>query len=329
MDSLPSSGAGKAGALEKLLRYLPIIAIGAAAFYFWGLIVPFVKATLENTMLTVVYGTILAFTLGPIIMYPKVFWMGYKSIIKKITGLMIKIDPLSYMDRYVDTLSEKLDNLNAIKVQLQGRQVAAERRIKALQQEVADHAKRGKAAIEQKQTTIASLEGTRLEGAKKSIQLYTPNYERMTKSLTFLNALSENWGMSIIQLREEIARKREEFEVLRDEAKALHQAEEFLSGNTPEGQIYQESLKALEYTVTQKIAYIEDFEKRSKNIMDGITVDNQAQHDDGLAALEAYMKDDNLLMPSNYAVPKFKTAVVQDVSYEEVGKEKKSFNLLD
>lgn len=328
METLPSSGGGKSGLIEKLIRYLPIIAIGVGLFYFWGVIVPFVEETLKNTLLTVVYGIILAGTIGPIILYPKVFWMGYKSFCKKLTSLLIKMDPLSYMDRYVDTLSEKLDNLNGIKVQLQGRQVAAERRIKALQQEVQDHLHRGQAALKQNNQSIASLEGTRLEGAKKSIALYTPNYERMTKSLTFLNALSENWGMSIIQLREEIARKREEFEVLRDEAKALHQAEEFLSGNTPEGQIYQESLKALEYTVTQKIAYIEDFEKRSKNIMDGITVDNQATHDEGLAALEAYMKDDKLLMPNSYAVPKFNTAVAQEVQYEEV-KEKKSFNLLD
>lgn len=325
METLPSSD--KAGLPEKIVRYLPIIAVGVGLFYFWGLIVPFVENTLKSTLWTVVYGTILAFTLGPIILYPKVFWMGYKSICKKITSWFIKLDPLSFMDRYVDTLSEKLDSLNGIKVQLEGRQVAAGRRIKALQAEVQQHLSRGQAALKQGEQSIASLEGTRLEGAKKSIALYTPNYERMTKSLEFLNALSENWSMSIVQLREEIARKREEFEVLRDEAKAMHQAEAFLSGNTPEGQIYQESLKALEYSVTQKIAYIEDFEKRSKNIMDGIKVDNQAQHDEGLAALEAYMKDDKLKLPSTYAVPKFNTAVAQEVSYEEVGK--KSFNLLD
>lgn len=331
MDSLPSSGGGKAGALEKLLRYLPIIAIGVGVFYFWGLIVPFVQATLQSTLLTVVYGAILAVTLGPIIMYPKVFWMGYKSLIKKITGLMIKIDPLSYMDRYADYLSEKLDNLTRTKIELQGRQVAAERRIEQLNRDIEQHSKKGAAAIQMKQMDVASLEGSRLEGAKQSLKLYTPNYERMTRSLEFLNELASNWGVSITQLREDIQRKREEYEVIKADAKALGQAEEFLKGDTDASRIYQESLKALEYNVTQKIAYIDDFEKRAEPILKGIQVDNKMQHDSGIAALEAYMKDSNLKLPESFTngVPTFRSAQVQDVSYEEVGKEKKSFNLLD
>lgn len=330
MEMLPSSGGDKSKFIEKLMRYLPIIAIGVAVFYFWGVIVPFVNATLESTLWTVVYGAILAVTLGPIILYPKVFWNGYKSLCKKLTGLLIKIDPLSYMDRYADYLSEKLDNLNRTKIELQGRQVAAERRIEQLRRDVEVHSKKGAAAIQMKQMDVASIEGSRLEGAKKSIQLYTPNYERMTRSLDFLNALSINWSVSIVQLREEIARKREEYETLRADAKALGQAEEFLRGDTEDGRTYQESLKALEYTVTQKIAFIEDFEKRAEPILKGIQVDNQMQHDDGIAALEAYMKDSNLKLPDSFTqgVPKFKTSGIQEVQYEEV-KEKKSFNLLD
>lgn len=328
MDQLPSSG--NAGIVEKIMRWLPIIGLGIVGFWFWGTIAEFVQQTLKSTLYTVLYGAPLAILAGSIFLYPMAWWMGYKSLCKKITSIFIKIDPLSFMDRYVDVLSEKLDNLNKIKVELKGRFVASDRRIISLQKEMKDHLRLGQAAIEQKQQTIASLEGKRYEGAKKSIELYTPNHERMKKSLEFLDALGENWGMSIIELREEIARKREEFEVLRDQAKALHMAEAFLSGNTPEGQVYQESLKALEASVTQKIAYIEDFEKRSRNIMDGIKVENQAQHDEGLAALEAAARDNNLLMPSSFAVPKFAVKVpIQDITYQEVGKKPNGFNLLD
>lgn len=328
MEQLPSSGGGKGVGLEKLVRALPIIGAGILAFWFWGTISNFVVHTLENTVLTVVMGVPLAILVGSMIFYPKAWWMGYKSLCKKITSIFIKMDPLSYMDRYADYLSEKLDNLNRTKVNLEGRKVAAERRIENLKKEVEEHAKRGAAAIKMKDNSTASLEGSRLEGAKKSIEMYTPNFVRMSRSLEFLAALSENWSVSIIKLREEIERKREEFIVLRDEARALGQAEDFLSGNTDAGRIYQESLKALEENVTQKIAYIEDFEKRAEPILKGIQVDNQMQHDDGLAALETYMKDANLQLPDSFnsQVPQFKVAV-QDVVYEEVGKA--PFKLLD
>lgn len=327
MDQLPSSG--KTNPAEKIMRWLPIIGLGIVGFWFWGTIAEFVQQTLKSTLLTVLYGAPLAILAGSIFLYPTAWWMGYKTLCKKITSFFIRIDPLSMMDRYVEILSDKLTNLNEIKVQLQGRQVAAQRRIEALNKEVKDHLARGQAALKQKQMDVASIEGSRLEGAKKSIEVYTPNYERMTRSLEFLNALSQNWGVSIVQLREEIARKREEFETLRDEAKAMHQAEAFLSGDTDEGRVYQESLKALEYNVTQKIAYIEDFEKRSKDIMAGIQVDNQAQHDTGLKALEDSLRDNTLLL-GNFAAPKFAVKVpIQDVTYEEVGRKPNGFNILD
>lgn len=327
MEMLPNSQ--KPSWLEKLLRWAPIIGLGIAAFWFWGTIVTFVNATLQSTLLTVLYGAPLAILLGSIILYPTAWWMGYKSACKWITSIFIKIDPLSFMDRYADYLSEKLDNVNKTKVQLEGRKVAAERRLVNLRNEIEEHKKRGAAAIKMNDKNTASLEGSRLEGALQSIQMYTPNYERMKKSLDFLEALSGNWGTTIIKIREDTARKREEYEVLRDEAKALGQAEEFLRGDTDAGKVYQESLKALEYKVTQNIAYIEDFEKRAEPILKGIQVDNQMQHDEGLAALEAYMKDPNIqqLGVLDSPLPKFNTSMIPEVQYEDVKKDDK-FGLL-
>lgn len=327
MDQLPSSG--KTGTLEKLVRYAPIIGAGVLAFWFWGTISNFVVHTLENTLYAVLLGTPLVVLVGSMIFYPMAWWMGYKSLCKKITSIFIKMDPLSYMDRYADVLSEKLTNLNRTKVELQGRKIAAERRLQQLSKEVEEHSKKGATALKMNQMDVASVEGSRLEGAKNSIRMYTPNYERMKKSLDFLEQLSTNWGNSIVLTREEIARKREEFIVLRDEAKALGQAEEFLSGDTEAGRIYKESLVALEETMTHRMAYIEDFEKRAEPILKGIQVDNQMQHDDGLAALQAYLKDSTIVLPNSTGPLFHQKMSVQDVVYEEVGKKPNGFNLLD
>lgn len=327
MDQLPSSG--KTGTLEKLVRYAPIIGAGVLAFWFWGTISNFVVHTLENTLYAVLLGTPLVVLVGSMIFYPMAWWMGYKSLCKKITSIFIKMDPLSYMDRYADVLSEKLTNLNRTKVELQGRKIAAERRLQQLSKEVEEHSKKGATALKMNQMDVASVEGSRLEGAKNSIRMYTPNYERMKKSLDFLEQLSTNWGNSIVLTREEIARKREEFIVLRDEAKALGQAEEFLSGDTEAGRIYKESLVALEETMTHRMAYIEDFEKRAEPILKGIQVDNQMQHDDGLAALQAYLKDSTIVLPNSTSPLFHQKMAVQDVVYEEVGKKPNGFNLLD
>lgn len=303
MEMLPSSSGNKPPFVEKLIRYGIPIAVGIVLFWFWGTVSAFVAAATKDLFHTLLYGIPAAAVILPMVLYPKFCWMMYKNLLHKIMGAFINMDPLSFMDRYVDILREKLANVNKTRVELKGRKVASERRLEKLTADIAINLKQGEAALKLGDQRTASLAGSRASGMRQSIQLYTPNYEKMKKSCDFLDQLAENWEMSITKLSEEVARKREEYEVLRDEAKALNQAQEFIKGDTEAGRIYQESIKALEHTVTGYIAQIDDFENKSKDMLAGIKVDNQMQHDDGLNMLEEYMKNGKLILPADYSKP--------------------------
>ena len=63
--------------------------------------------------------------------------------------------------------------------------------------------------------------------------------------------------------------------------------------------IYQQSVELLEENVTQKIAYIEEFEKNSKTIMGSIDIEKQMMNQDGLQLLNSYINGNHnqLLLP--------------------------------
>lgn len=290
-NSSPNSPMNKS---EKLITYGIMGAIGIAIFMFWGVISAFVVQTLENTLRAALY----SFILFVAIMYIVPNW---KFIVRKIRSWFIKMDPLSFMDRYADILDEKLHNVNKIRVSLHGEKTTLERQVKEEEETVEKNLRLGKAAIEQGNRTQAALFGSRVKGAQESIKLYKPNLERTERSLKFLDALSENWEVSITSMRELIERKRTEFRILKKNAEALNQAQDFLSGNTEEGRIYQESIKQLELQVGQKIAYIEDFEKRAKPIMEGYAIEKNANEQEGLAVLEQYINDSNLFLSGDIA----------------------------
>lgn len=294
-NNLPESS------LEKFMRWLPLIIGGAVAFWFWGQISSFVVKTLADTMWTIfdlaVIGAVAVF----VISNPSFIWMTYKTICRKITSVFIKMDPLSYMDRYADILSDKLNNLNKTKVRLAGERVKLQRQIDTDKQTLHEALEMGKAAIQQHNDSQASLAGIRAKGAQSSIDLYTPNMDRMNKSLKFMDALSENWGVSITAMREEIDRKRTEFTILKQNAEALNQAEDFLKGDTEEGRIYKESVKALEDSVSQKIAYIDDFEKRAKPIMEGAAIEKTMNDNEGMDILNDYINNSQKLFLPDFS----------------------------
>ena len=73
MQMLPNKNDDNLSPLGKFLGWLPFIAGGIAVFWFWGTIVPFVKATLKDSLLSLIYGGALAVILLTLLLLPKVF----------------------------------------------------------------------------------------------------------------------------------------------------------------------------------------------------------------------------------------------------------------
>lgn len=284
---------------EKIIRILMIAGIAYGGILAYNAIAPNINKFLDNMWYLLGVGVPLAGIITFALINPMFLWMGFKNISRKITGFFIKLDPLSFMERYVDILKEKKENLDKIKTNLQAKKVALERRIEQTKDELEENTRLGKGAININNKEQASYYGELLVGNKESLELYKPIYDKMSYNLSFLDKVSENWEYSIRKLESTIQRKRTEYEALRDAAKALNQATEFINGNTEEGRIYKESIVALEANVSEKIAFINEFEKNSKNIMEAIDIEKAANRTDGLDALQSALGD-NLLLPSDW-----------------------------
>lgn len=289
----------KTTSAEKVLR----IAIPALLIYggikVFNMFAPELIEFFSNVWRLVFLGVPFAALFAFVATNPKFIWMQYTTLIRKIVSFFIKLDPLSFMERYVDLLIKKKANLDKIKTNLSAKKVALERKIEESESQMEENIRLGKAAVANNNKERAGYYGELVQGNKESLRLYEPIYTKMEHNLTFLNKLSENWGYSIEKLRATIERKRTEFETLRDAAKALNQATDFINGETEEGKIYKESIIALEQSVSEKIAYIDEFEKNAKGILDQIDLERTANRTEGLDALQDALGD-KLLLPSEW-----------------------------
>jgi hypothetical protein len=258
---------------------------------------PTILEAMKNIYYLIFLGTPLVLLTLYIVFNPFVVWGFFKTLSWNLTKFLIKMDPLSVMDRYADMLENKRNNLEEVRIGLEGKRVKLERIIEDLKKDIADNLSKGKAAIAQGENQIASLAGTKVATDQESLNLYMPIYEKLQTNTQFLSELSDNWKYSIEKLRYTIDRKREEYTNLHDMAKALNQADEFTNGNTEASKVYNESIKQLESTTSDYIARIDDFEKNSKDILGNIRVERQAVQDQGLAEIEQYAKSGQLMLP--------------------------------
>jgi hypothetical protein len=315
---------GKAGGFEKILRWGVLIALGYGAVKLFNAIAPDVIELMKNIYWLIGLGVPLAFIVLFVISNPGFIWMAYKGIIRKIVSGFIKMDPLSIMKGYLEYIQKKKENLDRIVITLDGRRVKLERKIKELEAEVRRNKDLGRAALKGQDNKSAQLYGTYVSGDEESIKTYLPLYTQIQTNVSFLRELSDNWDFSIKALAHQIERKEEEYLTLKETVRALRQAKDFAQASEVK-RLYEESVKALELNVSQKLAYIQDFEIKSKDAMRQINIEKGVRAEQGMLALQN-LKDENLFLPTDFSV--LDKLPSKTIAYETIPNNKK-FGLLD
>lgn len=296
MQNLTTKG-GKTPLITKIFAGGILGGIGYGLLKLYNFVAPTIIEAATNTWLLLAYLVPLAALSVLVASNYKTIWLWYLGFCKKLSGLFIKIDPLSIMDGYLITLRRKYNNLQEVILTLEGKRVKLDRIIADKQANLKKNQQLSLAAKKQGEDASAISYAQRAVSDENTIKLYLPIQAKYQRNNAFLSELSTNWKASIDSLDYQISAKREEFETLKEMYKGLKSAEDFASSGSEEARIYGESLIALEESVSEKIAYIEDFEKRAKPIMTDMKVEKQAKEDEAMKMLEDLLKQDSIKLP--------------------------------
>lgn len=315
---------------EKYVRWIIPIGLVGLGVMFFNKIAGFLTTTFNSMtdLFTSVIGAagsfaamvVVVLAVGLPILYvlqnPAVVSMWWRGICRKITGAFIKLDPLSFMDSFVEKLIEKRGNLQRVKTMLEGKKIKLERKINELMKAVDRNMKEAVAAKNLGKNDHAAMLSRKAKIDTESVRMFQPMLDRMNKYITWFDKLVENWGIQIEGTKYEIDQKRIEYEMIKEMHKGLSAAEIFANSDNEQVQIFQMSVKALEESVTQKIAYIDDFEKRSKSMMDGIDIERQMMTDDGLRMLEEFERNGETVFFQNTRTVDGEVTVLSSTPYK-------------
>lgn len=297
-----SNGPGKAHPLEKAIRVgiFGILGFGAVKLFNW--LAPTLISFFTNIYLVILLGLPLLFIALWAVSNKGLIWMTYKNLCRKITEALIKIDFLSYIDSYIEILEEKLGNLRKNKDTLAGRYKAFQKNIETVENDAQYNLKLAQAAKKQGDMTTAEYHASMATTSKNSLERLLPVATRMEKNLDLLEKLEENWTMSIGKLKHEVKIRRSEYEHMREVAKTLGNVEAFMRGDSEEARVFNASLVELDNQLADKVARIEAFEKRSKNMMNQIDLEKQMNADEGMLLLEQFEQHGNeIFLPADYS----------------------------
>ena len=268
---------GKTGML-----FIAAVVLGGG-FGLWHFL-PVLIILLENTLYTALLGAAVAAISSPI-WSTKVRFL-FKGLMRKITGLIIKIDPISIMKGYIDTLAEKLAKVVEQISTLNGQIKATSISIEKMGEEISQCMNRASLAKERGQTsqlTLNARQASRLEKSKATLEDLQGRMQGLYKMLL---KLQEICSITKQDIENEVENKEREYKSIQAAHGALKGAMSILNGGGEEAELYKQTLEHLQENYASKMGEIETAMTLSEGFLASVDLDNAAFEQEALQKLE-------------------------------------------
>ena len=264
-------------------------------------ILPFLITQAENTislaaMLAALAGVIY------VVLDPKarnLIWYMYKSVMRWITGIFVKIDPISILKSYLEDLESNLRNLSKQIGSLRGQM----RQLKAIMDgnttEIEKNmgiAEQARKKSDEKNLTLSTRKAGRLQEANAK---YDALYKRMDVLYRILTKMYENSEFLLEDTKDQIKVKEQEYEAIKSSHSAIKSAMNILTGDPDKKELFEMAMESLADEVGQKVGEMERFMDTSRNLMSTIDLQNGVFEDEGLQLLEKWERNSPLMADSS------------------------------
>lgn len=224
-------------------------------------------------------------------------WYIYKSVMRWITGLFVKIDPISILKSYIEDLQDTLKKMSRQIGSLRGQM----RQLKGTMDANADEIKKNMTLAEQakkkgddKNMALAARKAGRLKEANAK---YEELYMRMEVLYRILAKMYENSEIILDDTKDQVAVKEQEYKAIHASHSAIRSAMSVISGDPDQRAMFDQALEALADDVSNKVGEMERFMDTSRNLMASIDLQNGIFAEEGLRMLEQWEKESPLLAP--------------------------------
>jgi phage shock protein A len=271
-----------------------ILGAGLLVFGGWALYaaLPILITLAANTLTLAAMLTALG-ALIYVVLDPKarnLVWYAYKSVMRWITGIFVRIDPISILKSYIDDLGENLKKMSKQIGILRGQ-------IRQLSDLMASNAKeiennmrlaeQAKKQGDQANMALSARKAARLQEANGK---YDALLKKMDILYRVLTKMYENSELVLEDTRDQVLMQEQEYNAIKTSHSAMQSAMSVISGDPDKRAMYDQALEVLATDVGNKVGEMERFMDMSRGLMDSIDLQNGVFEEEGLKMIEEWEK---------------------------------------
>lgn len=229
------------------------------------------------------------------------FGYMYQSIARWITGIFVKIDPISILKSFVDDLEDHLRSLSkqigALRAQMRQLKGTMDDNSAEIAKQM-QIAKQAKQQSDERNLALSARKAARLEEVNDKYEVL---YKKMEVLYRILTKMYENSEIVLEDTKDQVAIKEQEYNAIKTSHSAIRSAMSIINGNPDQRAMFDQALEHLADDVSSKIGEMERFMVTSKNLMDSIDLQTGVFEEEGLRLLESWEHSSPLMAPGKAA----------------------------
>jgi phage shock protein A len=223
-------------------------------------------------------------------------WYMYKSVMRSITSLFVKIDPIGILESYVDDLRDNLRKMSKQIGAIRGQMRKLQTLMKENQREIDNSMQLASVAKKQgkdDQVLLATRKAARLQDSNEKYQKLLQRMEIMHR---ILDKMYKNSEILYEDTKDQVELKKQERKAIRSSHSAMRSAMNVISGDPDKREMFDAALEHIADDVANKVGEMERFMEMSSSFMDSIDLQQGVFEEQGLKMLEEWEQKSSLLL---------------------------------
>ncbi len=319
----------KKGFLEKPENYTTILSfgvLGVLGFMFLDRVLPVVNRVLdyalETTFKTIGLAALLAIVTWVVTSNDlhKLAWLGYQTVMRKLTEFVVLLDPIAIMESYVATLRKNLEGIEKGLASLKGQARELENIIRETASQLKQSQSLAVEAHKRAQGGASNMKAAFLLQSRKAGRLEQSNVtyqgllNRIKGHIAVMEKVQAAANLMAEDIKDTVQHEKKKRQMITASFKAMNAAKRILAASEQRA-LYDMALEANTKDYYNKLGEIEQFMTDSQAFIDTMDLQNGVYEADALAKLEEWDKRSQTLLEGGTGTTKYRVDPNQEHDY--------------
>ena len=268
--------------------------IGFLLYTYGGVLASLIQTTIGLTVALVALGALLYVVFDP--KMRNLVWYMYKSVMRWITGIFVKIDPIGILKSYVDELQDNIVKMRKQIGGLRGQMRKLSTLMETNKEDINNNLKLAQAARDKGNNQQMMLSSRKAARLKDTNEKYQKLYNKMEVLYRILEKMHKNSEILLEDTKDQVKMKEQERKAIRTSHSAMKSAMSVISGNPDQRAMFEMAMEEIADDVANKVGEMERFMEMSSKVMDSVDLQNGIFEEEGMKMLEEWEKNSTLML---------------------------------